>query len=540
MKKRFLSLLMSAVMISACVLTGCGSTGETASGDESAAGDNTVQESTAGDESAAKESSADYYGNDISEAKELVMYVIGDEPVAADEVETKLNEKLKEKLNCTVDINYIALSDYAQKYSLLLASAENIDLIYTSTWAFYNEEATKGAFMEITDEVLSKYMPQTYEAQDSMAFEQAKIKGKCYMVPKNSPYVNNAMPVLIRGDLREKYGMDKIDSVEKLEEYFKAVLENEEGIYPYAAAGDGVEMSMNLFQSRNSMVPMSASSGKYFGYLYEGKDAAAEDVVWQYGTEEYMEYCKLMKSWADMGFWSKNAVSNTTSPLDAFQNGTSAAIFWNLDTCESTKNVVDNEHPEWKAELVNITPGVVHVKGVYTGDGFAVPAVSQNQERALMVLDTLKFDKECYDICRYGIESSTYNATSDTNYTLGADQTNYAVGNAPISWGLKNDVLERIQGEAGTTQSEVRQELMGDAISEVTSGFIFDDSSVKSELAALSEVCSQYVPLLELGLVDDVSSSLAELNSKCETAGLEKLKEEFIRQYTEYLNGLSK
>lgn len=550
MKRKVSGLLLSAALLTSVVLTGCGNAGNQEgggavqeAGEEQGTG--AAQEAGGSQEAAGESADAvrqdgvrDYYGNDISEEKELVMYVIGDEPVAADEVEAALNEKLEAKLNTTLDINYISLSDYAQKYSLLLASGENIDIIYTSTWAFYNEEATKGAFMEITDELLAQYMPQTCAGQDKMAFEQAKIDGKCYMVPKNSPYVNNAMPVLLRGDLREKYGIGKIDSVERLEEYFTAVADNEEGIYPYAAAGEGIEMSMNLFQSRNSLVPMSVGSGKYFGYFYDGNDPAPEDVVWQYGTEEYLEFCKLMKSWSDKGFWSKNAVSNTTSPLDAFQNGTSAAIFWNLDTCESAKNVVDSEHPEWKAELVNITPGVVHVKGVYTGDGFAIPAISENQERALMALDTLKFDKECYDICRYGMEGSTYNATSDTTYTLGSAQANYAVGNAPISWGLKNDALERIQGEAGTTQSEIRQELMGDAVSEITSGFIFDDSAVKSELAALGEVCSQYVPLLELGLVEDVQASLDELNKKCETAGLSRLKEEVIKQYTAYLNGL--
>lgn len=546
MKKKVLGLLLSAALLTSALLTGCGNTGDTQSGGEAAPEATAAQETDAAPEAGAKsaeagaqqEGGADYYGNDISEKKELVMYVIGDEPVVADEVEAALNEKLEAKLNTTLDINYIALSDYAQKYSLLLASGEAIDIIYTSTWAFYNEEATKGAFMEITDELLARYMPQTSEGQDKMAFEQAKIDGKCYMVPKNSPYVNNAMPVLLRGDLREKYGIGEIDSVEKLEEYFTAVAENEEGIYPYAAAGDALEMSMNLFQSRNSLVPVSVGSGKYFGYFYEGRDPAAEDIVWQYETEEYLEFCELMKAWSDKGFWSKNAVSNTTSPLDAFQNGTSAAIFWNLDTCESAKNVVDSEHPEWKAELVNITPGVVHVKGVYTGDGFAIPAISENQERALMVLDTLKFDKECYDICRYGLEGATYNATSDTTYTLGSEQANYAVGNAPVSWGLKNDALERIQGEAGTTQSKIRQELMDDAISEITSGFIFDDSGVKNELAALGEVCSQYVPLLELGLAEDVQATLDELNKKCETAGLSKLKEEVTAQYTAYLNGL--
>ncbi|MDO4284560.1 MAG: extracellular solute-binding protein [Eubacteriales bacterium] len=533
MRKRTVSLLLGMLLMGSSILSGCGGNSEQNAADPS----ETVEVSESADEPEIA-AALEYYGNDVSQEKELVVYVIGDEPVAADSVEEALNERLKEVLNTTVDVNYISLSDYAQKYSLLLASGESIDLIYTSTWAFYNEEATKGAFIEITDELREQYMPQTYEEQDAMAFEQAKIQGKCYMVPKNSPYVNNAMPVLIRGDLREKYGMDPIDSVEDLQAYFEAVVENEEGIYPYAASADGVEMSMNLFQSRNNLVPMSCGSGKYFGYFYEGENPTAEDVVWQYGTQEYLEFCTMMKEWADKGFWSKNAVSNTTSPMDAFQNGTSAALFWNLDTCESAKNVVDTEHPEWKAELVNVTPGVVHVKGVYTGDGFAVPAVSENQERALVLLDILKFDKESYDICRYGIEGATYNATSDTTYTLGADQANYTVGNAPLSWGLKNDQLERIQGEAGTTQSAIRSELMDDAISEVTSGFIFDDSSVKSELAAMSEVCSQYVPLLELGLVDDVQGTLDELNAKCDTAGRAVVEEEFLRQYTEYLENL--
>ena len=545
MKKKAIAILLSVTMMMG-ILAGCGSstTTEENAGTESSQNDTqeaaTDEETDSDAQTAGGDETDGYYGNDISEHKDLVMYVIGDEPVAADAVQTALNEKLEEKLNTSLTINYIALSDYTQKYSLLLASGENIDLIYTSTWAFYNEEATKGAFVEITNDLLQQFMPQTYAGEDSMAFEQAKIDGACYMIPKNSPYVNNAMPVLIRGDLKEKYNIGEINSVEKLEGYFKAVAENEDGIYPYAAAGDGVEMSMNLFQSRNNLVPMSCGSGKYFGYFYKGTDPTVDDVVWQYGTQEYLDFCTMMKDWADQGFWSKNAVSNTTSPLDAFENGTSAALFWNLDTCESAKNVVDSEHPEWKAELVNITPGVVHVKGVYTGDGFAIPAVSENQERAMMVLDVLKFDKECYDIARYGIEGSTYNATSDTTYTLGADQANYTVGNAPISWGLKNDVLERIQGEAGTTQSEIRQQLMGDAISEITSGFIFDDTAVKSELAAMNEVCSQYVPMLELGLVDDVQATINELNEKCKTAGLEKVQQEFLDQYTAYLKNLGK
>ena len=481
------------------------------------------------------QNATEYYGNDVSQHESLVMYVIGDEPTDSNAVEERLNALMEEKLNTTVEFNYIPLSDYEQKYSLLLASGTDIDIMYTSTWAFYNQEATKGAFAEITAENLQKFMPQTYESEDKMAFEQAKINGVCYMVPRNNAYVNNAVPVLIRGDLKEKYGIEKIDSVDALEAYFTAIAKNETGIYPYAAAGNGVDLSINLFQSRYNMLPFNGLD-KYFGYFYEaGKAPTADDIAWQLGTDKYLEYATLMKKWADMGFWSKNAVSNTISPRDAFENGTSASVFWNIDTCESIKNTVDAAHPEWKAELVNVTPGVVHAKGIYTGDGFAFPATSSKLERAMMALDLLKNDKAMYDLCRYGIEGEHYNATSDTTYTLAANQGNYVVANAPLSWGLKNDKLERIAGEAGAQASEIRQELFGDAVTEITSGFIFDETPVKPELAAISEVCSQYVPMLELGLVDDVQATLSEFNDKCKVAGLDTVYAEVKAQYNAYL-----
>ena len=110
MKRKVLGVLLSIMMLGTCILAGCGQENGTAAPEDS----QPAAESTgAADEStqAGGESALEYGGNDISEHKELVMYVIGDEPVIADEVEAALNEKLEEKLNCSLDISYIALSD---------------------------------------------------------------------------------------------------------------------------------------------------------------------------------------------------------------------------------------------------------------------------------------------------------------------------------------------------------------------------------------------------------------------------------------------
>ena len=156
-----------------------------------------------------------------------------------------------------------------------------------------------------------------------------------------------------------------------------------------------------------------------------------------------------------------------------------------------------------------------------------------------MVMDLLAWDKELYDVSRYGIEGEAWVATSDSTYELGERQSDYVVGNAPVTWGTKNDVLERIQGPAGSAKPDIWHQLFDDPIEEATAGFIFDDSNVKSEIAAVSELCSQYIPILELGLVDNPDAVLDEFNAKCEQIGRDKILEEFRAQYEEYLKNVS-
>ncbi len=514
-----------AIVMLAFTVSGCGAQEKEGIGEAGG--------STAGEQTSAV---MEYNGNDISRHVDLKMYVIGDKPADADTVVAEINKKTEADLNASLEINYIALSDYEQRYPLLLASGEKFDLIYTSTWAFYSQEATKGAFAEVSGDVLEKYMPLTNEKQSKMAFEQAKIQGKAYFVPKNSPYINNAIPVLIRGDLREKYNIGEINSIEGLEKYFDAVVANEKGIYPYAASQNNVEVAMQVFSSANNFLPISGLD-KFYGYKYEGKDVTVDVLKWQYDTPEYLEFVKKMKVWADKGYWSKNAVANTISPRDAFENGTSASLFWNVDTCEATKLSVEASHPEWKPEMADITPGVARAAGMYIGDGVAVLAQSDNIERSFMVLDKMKFDQSYYELERYGIEGVHWVKTGDTTWQPGDKQTAFPVGNA-TSWGIKNDLYERLQGDASTTSSPIRESLFGNAITELSSGFVFDDSKVKNELAAINETRTKYIPLLELGLVKDVEATLKEFNDMAKTAGKDVLDKEFRAQFEEYLKNL--
>ena len=124
-----------------------------------------------------------------SELKEvkLKMYLIGDKPKDFDAVYEKVNEKMKEKINATLEVNFIPWSDMTTKYQLLFQSGEDFDLIFTASgWGYYSQVATKNGFLELTDELLQEYAPEIYANEPADAWDQVKVDGKIYMVPNDT------------------------------------------------------------------------------------------------------------------------------------------------------------------------------------------------------------------------------------------------------------------------------------------------------------------------------------------------------------------
>lgn len=182
--KRAAAIALTAAM-GMSTFAGCGQKEETKEEAKTEANAEETEENTSSEDAKDTETSSakEYNGQDVSDKVELVMYVIGDEAEDEQKVLGKINEKLEEKINATLTVKHMSLSDYAQKYSLTIASGEAIDIIYASSWAGYTTEATKGAFAEVSDEVLEKYMPLTKENEPEIAFEQAQVGGKAYFVP---------------------------------------------------------------------------------------------------------------------------------------------------------------------------------------------------------------------------------------------------------------------------------------------------------------------------------------------------------------------
>ena len=137
---------------------------------------------------------------DTSEEVTLTMYLLGDRTPDFDMVFDKINEKMKDKINATLQVKFLSWGEYEEKYPLLFAAGDDFDIIYSADWAFYNSQSTKQGFWEITDEALKTYAPMTAESIFPEAWEAAKVNGKVYMLPQNYKEMSGYI-YMVRGDL---------------------------------------------------------------------------------------------------------------------------------------------------------------------------------------------------------------------------------------------------------------------------------------------------------------------------------------------------
>ena len=506
-RKNKSKLLLSAVLGVSMMLTACGGGG---AGSEAGSGDS-------GEPTPA------------SEEVVLKMVLLGGKPVDYDTVFNELNQKLKEKVNTTLEVEFLDWSDWTQKYPLKFAANEDFDLVYTANWAFYNDQAVKGGFKEITEDMLKEYAPQTWKQMPQVAWDQAKVNGKLYMVPNNNLEVTNKV-VLYREDLRQKHNIPDINSMETYANYLKTIAENEPGMNAFGAkAADGwrwheldqIALEQNNdFKVNDLRVPL----------VYKLDDATGQ-VFNVYETPEYRELLDYYKDLADNGAWSKNVVTNKNDVWQDMKADKVSSYAHNLGTTAFNLAEARRDLPNQEYAIADITPDSKKLSAISTQNGIAIHSTSKHTERALMVLDLLQNDREIHDLSMYGIAGTHYNPEGDDKFTTGPSATNYT---GFSNWGW-NSPLNRQDAVYPTEADDIFNGWQEEVYNYPLETFVFDDSAVKTEVANISNIMVRYAIPLVYGLVPDLDQGLSQLNAQLDAAGIDKVQQEMQKQIDAFL-----
>ncbi|SDD03980.1 putative aldouronate transport system substrate-binding protein [Paenibacillus sp. UNCCL117] len=465
---------------------------------------------------------------------ELTMYLLGDPPRDLQQVMTELNKKLKRDINATLKINYISWGDQNTKYSLLLAAGEKFDLIYTSSWAFFQQEAPKGAFLAL-NELLPVYAPRTLKETPEAAWEQAKFNGNVYMIPQtyDAPV---GQGLLIREDLRKKYNVPPVRTLDDLGVFLEAVKKHEPDMFPYNIGGSD-KNNIILWAFKESKENWQGIGGTGTVHLFYDNDHP-DKLLTLYELPDYPKFAERMRDWASKGYWSRSVLSNQMSAKDSFINGKSVVAHINLlSTNEEYKKVMD-KHPDWELDWM-IYGGLDKPlpRTAYITDGMAINARAANPERALMLLELLRTNREYYDLTMYGIKGKHYDLTADGKLTLPAGVSPSDNGFAPEAmggWGWRVDRFVREPAKSWYKYLDLKQELQDNLYDAKLANFVVDVSSFKTELAAVQGVVKQYGEPVNFGLVDP-QTAIPVLRQKLKEAGMEKIREEVTKQVKQFL-----
>ena len=544
-KKRLLAIVMS-LCLTAAALAGCGGSGggSQESAQENAAAETTA-ESAAGTEAAqSTAASLDslpaavgegtitatpemYSSIDLSEPYTVNMYLIGDTPNDWDRVLELANEYL-EPFNTSLNVTIMSWSDYQTMYSLVLAGGEQVDLIFTAPWCYMYTEAAKGSFYELTDEFIANNMPLTNKYQAAESWDETTISGKTIAVPSNVASPMGKI-VAIRQDLADKYGISGLTTWEDYMNFCQTIAEQEtpeSGIYAMPASGGNSEL-WDVYRQQYDTFAAVSSGNVVMYYQYDGEIPAKEDIKLVCELDYFRDFAHDMKTLADAGAWSRSALTNTVTDDDAFGNLQGASIAWNTSVFTYMEQAEKTEGVECAA--YDITQDHLVGAEAYSNNDMAITAGSQNPERAAMVLDLMKFDTYLNKLLLLGIEGEHYSINEQNEYTELENSTNYAAFSTSVSWAIKNGDLT----EGGVPE---REKAITDAWEErvvmnPTITFVFDDTNVKSYMSAVDSVLADYIPMLQLGLVDDVDATIDECVQKCYDAGLQNIYDEFNTQY---------
>ncbi len=447
---------------------------------------------------------------------ELTWYYPGTPQKDVELIEEAMNKITKEKINAAIKLVTIDWASYTQKMNVMQAGGEEYDLAFVAPWVgnFYQGVA-KGAYLPL-DELLEQYAPTLKKTIPEKIWDAAKVGGQIYGAI-NWQIVAAQVGFEVRKDLAEKYNLDldSIQSVADLEPFLTQVSQGETNSPYIFVPGAAIGGFDNIGDDGSPGVVRM--------------DDASLTVLNQFESEEYKQFVELMRSWYTKGLIRKDQATLKFSNEILKSGSFSGVISYPIKPGVEVEDQAKWGQPVLAKSLTKALITTNKANATMT----AISKTSKNPERAMMFLELINTNKELYNIICHGIEGVHYTKVSDNLIARSPDNTGY---NPLTDWMFGNQFNGYYTDSSQVGAWEASEEMNLGADVSPTLGFSFDPESVKTELAQLNSVVTQYALALESGSVDP-ATILPEFISKLKEAGSDKVIAEKQKQLDAWIAG---
>lgn len=478
--------------------------------------------------------------NDSSKSEDIttLTWYMSINPVApdTDQVIDELNEYTRKTIGVEIDYKIISNPIYRETMPNLIQAGSYFDICFTSNWnTDYVQFASKGAFMDLS-QLLPTYASETYALIPQSLWNAVKVNGAIYGVPSYKE-MGWQGGILYNSDMAREYGVD-MSTVHTLED-FTAVLQqvSEQS----QAAGEqviGVSGLTNAWPmaapyeslTGNPKLPAAAAVPEFCNF----SDMADQAVFNPYESQEYTQYCQIVRDWNLSGYLGVDPVtydSDTANRDLDFQQGKLFSYFiqYAPGTAESLSASIGHE-----VGFMPLMSPLFETRNAMAGL-LAISSSCEHPDKALALINLLNTDEYVGTLLRHGMEGVHYTAVGDhqVDKTMGGTVTDptydYSYG-----WQFGTPFNQKWDISYPDNIQQLFLAYNDSAITSPNSGFSFQTTSVASQMSALSNVVAQYAPYLETGSVDP-SRYIPEFLDALKATGLDDLLQEVSTQLTAFL-----
>ncbi|KQY94391.1 ABC transporter substrate-binding protein [Paenibacillus sp. Root52] len=437
-------------------------------------------------------------------------------------IEEEVNKIAEEKINVRVKLLPISFSNWTQQVNLMFSSGEKLDLM--PTIYAYNTAITQGQLIPL-DELLNKHGEGIIAALDSAYLDASRVDGAIFGVPTmhEMAYVNG---ITMREDILEKYQIDtsKLRKLEDLEEVLKAVKNGEPNMAPLIpATGASILDNYQTFDRLDN----------HLGVL-PGFDNGLK-VVDLYGTEEYAEQLHMLRRWYQDGLILKDASTNQMNAQDLIDSNRGFAFLLNAHPGALQFEEGEKKSNKVSMKTIAFSDPPVSSTAHITNTMWGITSNSKSPDKAMEFLNLMYSDKNISNLLIWGIEGKHYKVLSENviDFPEGVNEQNSGY-RLNAGWMFGNQFIAYVwQGTDPDIWGKVKQ-FNESAVKSKALGFTFDPTSVKTEIAAIGNVISQYRLPLETGSIDP-DNVLPKFLDNLKIAGIDKVIEEKQRQLDQWV-----
>lgn len=459
----------------------------------------------------------------------------GDTPPDFGKVLAEAEKRLKDTLNVTLNFQFIPWADYGQKVQVKIAAGDDFDLHLNAPWLSMNELIADGAIQPL-DDLIKTHCPAIIKGFDKEVMDANRFDGKIYGLPLSDVLGGEYKGlILIRKDIREKYGMGKITTVDAFTQYLRKVKENEPGMIPILWNGSIWVYSRWYWGMNRSFKILNTNTCPIYVFFKDGKVQPVKPI---YEDAKYLEWLEFANKMYNEGLFYKDILT-VKDDQQQFMAGKSAALYGDGGPSlpSAMLPTLKSNFPNAEVEFVNFESANVKITSDFQVWNFAVlNTKSKDPQRVMKFLNWMYEDQSNYDLIVYGIEGKHWiNAGKGLyDYPAGIDLAgNYKFPAYVLCMTPKYDRIDKKAPEDERFWKAYLQDINNFTQSPLT-GFTYKTDNVKDEIAKVSAIWPEVMFPIENGILP-AAKNLPDTIKKLNAAGYNKILEDAQRQIDEFL-----